>query len=371
MQIAFRVAGVPAVLRCNQPAFIDYCRRHFGDDVLETPPPAPGIMSELDWQVAPEPPEPLARCADWTRLSRGFRAHGDRVAWWTQKRFPDFEVEIEWAGERIVTAGRYATRIPPRGTMRECRDLTYFLFYYPALALRAAEGLLPLHAAAVANGERGVLLVGPCGCGKSTAALLLASRPGWKLVSENLTLVGAGRAHTCREPVVLKHADLAPLLGGRSIAHAPDGGDFAPEFRQESSDRARAVSVARARRGAAPAKRGRAGAAVALFAVRQRVGDERVAPLCRGAVTSLCVPAARGRRRTALSCRRSGLYLSHRSFRTSNLDPRPSCGPGERGNVGDVRAGVARAGVAHDDGSRRGAPGAALGASRRHGFMKS
>jgi hypothetical protein len=87
------------------------------------------------------------------------------------------------------------------------------------------------HAAAVAIGDRGVLLTGRSGSGKTSIALTLAAR-GHGFLSDEIgalrlasgELVPVRRSALVRPSVALPSIACAPPLGGRSVEHlTPDG----------------------------------------------------------------------------------------------------------------------------------------------------
>lgn len=55
--------------------------------------------------------------------------------------------------------------------------------------LMAARGATTIHAAAVATGGAGMLLLGASGAGKSTTTAALATMPGWNVFSDDLSIV--------------------------------------------------------------------------------------------------------------------------------------------------------------------------------------
>ncbi|MBE7559678.1 hypothetical protein HS125_12320 [bacterium] len=222
MNLAFSLSGTTVVLSTNQESFLIYCREHFGDACSATPVDAAEVEVEARFQPATAPP-PLADYADWDACSRGFRARGDSLIWWPQRRCPHLELLSRWNGGRLTCRARLIAATPPQEEAALRRDarrraaayrpFTFFLFYFPvlwwqAVVLRRA----PLHAAAAARQDRAVLFVGAAGCGKSTLALLLSSLPGWSLLSENLCLTDGAQLWACREPTVLKHPQLAEIL---------------------------------------------------------------------------------------------------------------------------------------------------------------
>ena len=92
-------------------------------------------------------------------------------------------------------------------------DLTRYLVWFPvAWYLERMRGWEMLHASAVSDGERCVLIAGPGGAGKTTTCIGLMARAGMRLVSENLVFVDGERILPVPEPIRLTDESLA-LLG--------------------------------------------------------------------------------------------------------------------------------------------------------------
>jgi|SRR6185312_1591559 len=91
----------------------------------------------------------------------------------------------------IVSAQqRTALLIVERDMLRFPYHVRYELIEFAVLTLAArVQGLMPLHAACVGSGRRGLLLIGASGAGKSTAVLHCALA-GLALASEDSLLVG-------------------------------------------------------------------------------------------------------------------------------------------------------------------------------------
>ena len=176
------------------------------------------------------------------RLGRGLSVARDadgepRVLWTRVPDFPELEMAFRIDGERYsrlsVTAN--CTYVP-RGLgrkleyMRQGRadrkrnrlffKLMYFLVYYPmAWMLERNRGWGLLHASAVVlPSGRTVVLSGLGGVGKSTLGLALLSRPGARLVSDNLMFHDEERIYACPEPVRLD----AEALEGMGAGMAPE-----------------------------------------------------------------------------------------------------------------------------------------------------
>ncbi|HEX6397586.1 MAG TPA: hypothetical protein VFZ95_09195, partial [Steroidobacteraceae bacterium] len=112
----------------------------------------------------------------------------------------------------------FATLAPAQGTalvvvsrpmLAHAHLVRYELIEFAALTLAArAQGLVPLHAACVARGRRGVLLLGDSGAGKSTLSLLAAAH-GLRVIGEDNVFVA---------PATLAATGLANFLHVRSDA---------------------------------------------------------------------------------------------------------------------------------------------------------
>jgi hypothetical protein len=86
-------------------------------------------------------------------------------------------------------AGRAEGHVAPSGDPSRLRDDPIFTF--PLLELLRHRGLFHVHAAGLARGERGVLLPGDTGAGKSTLTVTLI-RAGWDYLSDDALLLRAG-----------------------------------------------------------------------------------------------------------------------------------------------------------------------------------
>jgi len=87
------------------------------------------------------------------------------------------------------------------------------LFTFPLLELLRHRGLFHVHAAGLARGERGVLLPGDTGAGKSTLTVSLI-RAGWDYLSDDALLLRAGPAGV-EALAVPDEFHLDPALGER------------------------------------------------------------------------------------------------------------------------------------------------------------
>jgi len=114
-----------------------------------------------------------------------------------------------------------------RATLGERNWFRYHLLESLVLTALDAAFFTPVHAACVTRGQRGVLLCGDSGAGKTTLAFA-AARAGWTLVSEDgvhlaadslMTAVGGAHTFRLREAVLA----LFPELGSRRAAMTGNG----------------------------------------------------------------------------------------------------------------------------------------------------
>jgi hypothetical protein len=131
----------------------------------------------------------------------------------------------------ISPAMRAALIVLPQRLLRFPYNVRYELLEFAVYTLAArVQGLVPLHAACVARGNRGVLLLGPSGSGKSTLTAQ-ALQCGWDFLAEDSVLVeprslratGIGaflhlRANSLRflEPVAARAVRASPVIRRRS-----------------------------------------------------------------------------------------------------------------------------------------------------------
>lgn len=62
------------------------------------------------------------------------------------------------------------------------------------------HGAVPIHAAAVANGDGALLVSAPSGFGKSTLAAVMARRPGWSVLSDDISVLSSADGRTMASP---------------------------------------------------------------------------------------------------------------------------------------------------------------------------
>ena len=94
-------------------------------------------------------------------------------------------------------------------------DLLNYLIYFPALHKMEMRGKYVLHASALLYRDKGIIVPGLPGIGKSTLSLAFLSCENAKILSDNIVLYDSNSLHSFLEPI---------KLDARSIELLPDRG---------------------------------------------------------------------------------------------------------------------------------------------------
>ena len=142
-------------------------------------------------------------------------------------------------------AGRVEVVVPASLDSRDLWRLSRPLVSIPLFECARRQGLYPIHAACLASGGRGVLIAGPSGAGKTTAALALA-RTGLDYLSDDLVFLPANAATALAFPDELGLASGVEELFPNLLA-APhiDPPQSWPKARGAASDLVRGRTVPR------------------------------------------------------------------------------------------------------------------------------
>jgi len=216
-----------------------FVRAHFETEARTEPEADLRVRASWIWgKPAPfeteafhrEGAEKLGRGLQLVGAQPGAGSGGARAVWSRVPGFPELTMSFTLRGEsgsRLDVEARCAYE--PKGVGRRLEylrrgraerkrnrlffKLMYFMIYYPmAWQLERARGWGLLHASAVAlPSGRAVILSGLGGVGKSTLGLSLLSRPGARLLSDNLIFHDEDRIYSCPEPVRLDAASLAGM----------------------------------------------------------------------------------------------------------------------------------------------------------------
>ncbi|HKY33757.1 MAG TPA: hypothetical protein VJV23_14600, partial [Candidatus Polarisedimenticolia bacterium] len=232
----FSLHGLPVVLETADPSLASFVQAHF--EAEEGADPDAAIRVDLSWRWGPAggleslargpAGQPAERAGRGLFLWREPGGGAARARWTRVPGFPELTMSFELSGHlpprlRVGAACAYEPRglgrrleylRPGRADRKRNRlffKLMYHAVYYPiAWYLRRTRGWGWLHASAVTlPGGAAVLLAGMGGVGKSTLGLTLLSRPGARLLSDNLLFHDEQRIYACPEPVRLDASALA------------------------------------------------------------------------------------------------------------------------------------------------------------------
>jgi len=229
----FDLHGLSVSVAVDDPDLAAFVRAHLETEEGENPEAELQIRAGWRWG-APEPPPSPGAGAEKAGRGLMLARDGDavRATWSRVPDFPELTMTFALSGD-IVSRLQVGARCAyvPRGLgrrieyMRQGRvdrkrnrlffKMMYFMTYYPmAWHLEHTRGWGLLHASAVRMPSgKAVVLAGLGGVGKSTLGLTLLSRPGARLISDNLVFHDHQRIYACPEPVRLDATSVAGMAG--------------------------------------------------------------------------------------------------------------------------------------------------------------
>jgi len=219
--IGIRLYGVSLNVRCDHVELLDYLTRLL-PGLHGAPDTSPDVEVTGHWIT--DPPERgeslFPDATDLETLGKRMYIGDDDLVWFKTGRDRDLQLRFRQgdASPRFDVAYCYRPtdkKLAQRPNLkyRKFFDLLRYLVYYPAAwHLERTRGWTMIHAAAVGDGSRAILIGGPGGSGKTTTALALVANAGMTLLSENLVFCDGTRIYPLPEPLRLDDDSLA-LLG--------------------------------------------------------------------------------------------------------------------------------------------------------------
>lgn len=243
------LCGVRCDVRTDHGEFARYLAAHFPHG-QHAPQGAADLSVDVRWcESAPSALTPEALFPGWpveTRIDRHVYLGPRHLLWLRVDDAPQIAIACAREGRTRRFEVRYHFTLGARGwrekakralagsriqRLRHARfsTLVYYAVYYPVWwHLEAAAAAHPLHAAAVAFGDRALVLAGLPGGGKSSLALGLLGTNGGELLSDNVILHSGTQVQGCFEPL---------LLDARTRALVTGAGQLAPLGRRHMWDR--------------------------------------------------------------------------------------------------------------------------------------
>jgi len=275
----FDLHGLTVSIEADDPDLSAFVRAHLDAQDGANPEAELQVRAAWHWGRTPQAPPPGD---DSDRAGRGLsiarEGEAVRAVWTRVPDFPELTLTFALSGD-VVPHLRVGADCSyrPRGLGRRIEymragrvdrkrnrlffKMMYFMIYYPlAWHLEHTRGWGLVHASAVRMPSgKAVLLAGLGGVGKSTLGLSLLSRPGARLISDNLLFHDHQRIYACPEPVRLDEASLTGMAGA---GVEPERSDLPLEAhpkptyrvgRERQADSGTPTSVYFLRFGAAPA----------------------------------------------------------------------------------------------------------------------
>ena len=218
--IGVRMHGIRLNLTCDYDLQLEKTAALLGEHVCD-PWPEPEIDVRVSWRVTTEPVRSSVFEVDHLEAF-GKRMHvgTDELVWSDTYRNKDLQLRVRNSGGRWIHDVVYHY-LPSKKKLakwpdyeeKKFFDLLRYLVHFPiAWHMRRTQGWEMIHASAVTDGERAILVAGPGGAGKTTTAIALVANAGMRLMTENLLFYDGTKVHAVREPVRLTPESLE-LLG--------------------------------------------------------------------------------------------------------------------------------------------------------------
>ena len=219
MRAELTQAGERLVIRSALPWLDPLLREAVGDAARPVSGHPPTVQVDV---VADRDPFDVR---DWESVTRGAHQRSGRCVL-ENACGSGFDLRIDVDPlDRLTVEARWRPPLPERLAASALRSRFHLLaravlLQYPALWRAGWEGRVPMHAAAVAIGNRVPLLVGPGGVGRSTLLLEAAARGG-RACSDNVCVGDLRAVHGIVEPVRVEGGSGRRMPHGRRERSLP------------------------------------------------------------------------------------------------------------------------------------------------------
>ncbi len=233
--IGFQMYDVTLNLHCDNSGLVDYLESLMPG--LSKPAFAsPDLVVNARWTDEPHE-RGVSMFPDSKHLNgigKRMQMAKDELVWFDTHRDKDMQLRFRREDGKIIFDVAYCFQPSqkklakyPDFKHKKYFDLARYLVFFPiAWHLERTRGWALIHASAVAENDRAVMIAGPGGAGKTTTCVALIVRTNMKLLTENLLFCDGERIFPVIEPLRLTDDSLALLgdnLHGLETIKMPNG----------------------------------------------------------------------------------------------------------------------------------------------------
>ncbi|RMD99203.1 MAG: hypothetical protein D6814_06015, partial [Calditrichaeota bacterium] len=221
--IGVAIHGVPLVLKSNHLPLIEYAKEHLNG--LATPQiEKPKIEVHCLWSRGDWQPETNPFSSNGALNVIGKRMLGNRneLIWLNTLKMKGLQLRFRQESDRYLFEVAYKFHPKkekldhlPEYAYKKYFSLMSYLVYYPVTwYLETFRNWTVLHASALSYKDRGVMIGGLGGVGKTTTCMALVQYAGARLISENIIFTDGAYIYPFNEPIRLNAESLELLANG-------------------------------------------------------------------------------------------------------------------------------------------------------------
>src|SRR6185436_16256728 len=209
-EIGVGMHGVRLNLACDNGELLDYLACLLDDDVRP-------VWNDPDFRVAatwrtdapPAAAEPAPGSPALDGFGKRMQISSDELIWFDTHRDKDLQLRFRRGRSGFEFDVDYCYRPStkklaryPDYEQRKFFSLMRYLVHFPiAWHLERTRGWCLVHASAVSDGARAILIAGPGGAGKTTTCVGLVARAGMRVITENLLFTDGDAVFPLPEPI--------------------------------------------------------------------------------------------------------------------------------------------------------------------------
>lgn len=239
--IIITIQGVSLRIESNNAEYIEYLRKIFNYNTVNQ---HIDINVTLNWQeslISQVKPYEFSQINELRKFGRRIWVGKNEILWNDIGSIANFKMQFQCNEVYHINAyyslilskyfiKRYYKQILRKKSFKKFKEdlfesITYYLLYYPIIYKLEHRGLYIAHASSVQFKNRGILIPGLPGVGKSTLSLGLLSCPCSKFLSDNIVLYDSEKIYACYEPI---------KLDDNSVKLLPDKGNKLEKIGLES-----------------------------------------------------------------------------------------------------------------------------------------